>query len=283
MTLNVPYSKIVEGVQNMNCQYQISIIMPALNEGINLSKAIDDVKNAFNILGLKGEIIVVNDGSTDDTEAVVMRKMAECNCISMIRHDCPMGIGSSYWDGVKKANGELVTWIPGDGESNCFDALRYFELSEHVDIIVPFVFNPDVRSWKRNLISKLYKGIINLSFGTLLNYMNGATIYRRCVLDDIELETEGFFFQVELLIKCIKRGYLYAEVPCALNKRLSGKSRAISIKSLLSVIGAYFKMLGRVYIYRAPITPLHPFSRTAQRRTAIAQGQVLPSLNSNIA
>lgn len=257
----------------MNCQYQISVVMPALNEGINLSKAIDDIKNVFKTLGLKGEIIVVDDGSTDDTEAVIRRKMAECNYISMIRHDQPMGIGSSYWDGVKKAHGELVTWMPGDGESNCFDALRYFSLSEHIDIIVPFVINPDVRSWKRNLISKLYKGIINLSFGTLLNYMNGPTIYRKCVLDDIELETKGFFFQVELLMKSIKRGYLYAEVPCALNKRLSGKSKAISIKSLLSVIRAYFKMLGRVYIYRAPITPLHPFSRTVQRREAIARAR----------
>lgn len=270
---------IAVGVAKMNYKYQISIIMPALNEGMNLSKAIDDVKNAFTTLGLRGEIIVVNDGSTDDAEAVVMKKMAECDYISMIKHDRPMGVGSSYWDGVKKANGELITWMPGDGESNCFDALRYFGLSEHVDIIVPFVFNSDVRSWKRNLVSKLYKGIINLSFGTLLNYMNGATIYRKCVLDDIELETKGFFFQVELLIKSIKRGYLYAEVPCALSRRLSGKSKAISLKSLISVARAYFKMLGKVHIYRAPMTPLHPSSRTAQRLAAIASHNDVPQKN----
>ena len=65
----------------------------------------------------------------------------------------------------------------------------------------------------------MYKGIINLSFGMLLNYMNGAAMFRKSILRDYNLQNTGFFFQTELLIKSIKKGYLYAEVPCALKKR----------------------------------------------------------------
>ena len=66
---------------------------------------------------------------------------------------------------------------------------------EHVDIVIPFIYNRNVRSWKRRMLSKFYKGIINLSFGMLLNYMNGTVLYRKSVLQNITLKSSGFFIR----------------------------------------------------------------------------------------
>jgi len=252
---------------------KVSVIVPALNEERNIERTVDDVLSAFQKMNVSGEIIVVNDGSTDKTADVIKTLMNKYPFIRLIDHPTPQGVGASYWEAVKASRGELVTWVPGDGETYCFEILRYIPLFEDVDIIVPFVFNPDVRSIFRVFLSKTYKGIINLSFGTLLNYMNGTTLYRRCVLEDINLRSTGFFFQVELLIKSINKGYLYAEVPSALGVRVGGASKAISFKSLLAVSRGYLSLLFSYYFFSDPPKPLHPDSVSAKRRHAHPSGR----------
>jgi len=98
--------------------------------------------------------------------------------------------------------------------------------------IIPFIFNAEVRSKGRRLLSSIYRFVINTSFGLNLNYTNGTVIYRRSVLNTVKLNSFGFFYQAELLIKLIRNGYLYAEVPCSLSTRAVGSSKATTFFSL---------------------------------------------------
>src|SRR6266699_783609 len=99
-------------------------------------------------------------------------------------------------------------------------------------------------------LSRTYTRIINLSFGLRLHYYSGTVLYRKSVLDRIELRSAGFFYPAELLIKTIRAGYLYAEVPYALRSRVSGDSKAVSVKSLLAVSRAYVLTLFAVHLGR---------------------------------
>ena len=244
----------------------ISVVMPALNEEANINKTIEDLLNAFRKLKINGEIIVVNDGSTDGTKTITESFMDKYTNIRITNHQEPQGIGNAYWDGVEESNGECITWIPADGENDAFEILRYLPLMDHVDIIVPYVYNKETRSWKRRLLSKTYKAIINLSFGMILNYMNGTVIFRRSILEELDLRSGGFFFQTELLIKTIKKGYLYAEVPYGLNMRASGQSKALSMSSLYKVISGYIGMLFSVYVSGNRERSLSHDSVTLKRR-----------------
>lgn len=87
--------------------------------------------------------------------------------------------------------------LPRDAENDAYEILRYLPLMEHVDIVIPFIYNQNMRSWKRRMVFKFYKGIIKLSFGMLLNYMNGSVMYRKCALQNITLKSSGFFYQAE--------------------------------------------------------------------------------------
>ena len=124
--------------------------------------------------------------------------------VSKIKHIYPQGIGISFWDGLDNAKGDIVVMLPGDNENDPWEIFRYLGLLEHVDIIIPFIFNKETRSIFRNVLSYIYRFIINMSFGINLNYTNGTVFYRRCILSDIELRSFGFFYQAELLIKLIK-------------------------------------------------------------------------------
>lgn len=245
--------------------YQITAVMPSLNEEKNLENAVRNVADSYARLGINGEIVIVNDGSTDGTGKLAEGLKAAHPFIQVLHHDRPQGIGGSFWDGIQAARGDVVVMIPGDGENDAAEILRYLPLMDQVDMVVPYVFNRQVRSWFRRRLSNLYRGIINMTFGTTLNYMNGTVLYRKAILSDITLKARGFFYQTELLIKSIGRGYLYAEVPYALLQRAAGRSKATSLRSLRAVMGAYLSLMGEVYL--APQRAERPAegSRTAAR------------------
>lgn len=260
--------------------YKISIIMPSLNEAENIEGAIDNVVAAFRKLEISGEIIVINDGSTDRTGEIVEELFKKYSFLRMIRHDIPKGIGASYWQGIWNSRGEIVTMMPGDGENDAYEILRYLPLMEHVDIIIPFFYNKEARTPSRRLISKTYKAIINLSFGILLNYMNGTVMYRKSILAGTTLRNSGFFFQTELLIKCLKKDYLYAEVPYAIKQRASGTSKALSLKSLIKVISGYISMMITIYLLGHETEFINPESKTFQRLQTLKASNLLPQEHS---
>jgi glycosyltransferase involved in cell wall biosynthesis len=223
--------------------YKLTVVMPALNEAENIDSALTNVTASFEKLNILGEIIVINDGSRDNTQAKIEEWIKDYSYIRFIRHETPMGIGASFWDGVLASDGEIVTMMPGDAENDSYEILRYLSLMEHVDIVIPHMYNASVRARSRVLLSRIYTSVMNLSFGLTLHYYNGTALYRRSVLKGMELRNPGFFYAAELLIKSIRRGYLYAEVPSALLSRKGGKSKAVSLKSLLAITGGYLSTL----------------------------------------
>ncbi len=245
--------------------------MPALNEEENLTAAVTNVLECFRKLEIHGELIIVNDGSTDRTGEIAAGFAAEHADIRVLHHREPQGIGASFWHGVSEASGETVTMLPGDGENDAAEILRYLPLLREVDIVVPFIYNREVRSTTRRLLSIIYREIIKASFGLSLNYMNGTVMYRRSIFAGIELKNGGFFYQSELLIKTIKRGYLYAEVPCALRTRGSGDSRATSWKSLRKVMRGYLGIFRDMHFGSPPDGKIVAESATARRLEELAE------------
>lgn len=221
----------------------ISIVMSAFNEEKNLKKAYDELESSLNRLKLTYQIILINDGSTDDTKKICKQISSTKKNIRFINNSKNLGLGRSFKNSISLLKGKSTTLFPSDGENNSFEVLRFLKLMDDVDLIIPFYVNKYKRSLSRKMISLIYKNIINLSFGLSLNYTNSACIYNTGVLKKLNLKTSGFFFQTELIIKAIKSGYLYAEVPSFINKRSSGSSSAFSLKNLSDIVISYFSLL----------------------------------------
>ena len=228
---------------------KVSVIVPALDEEPNLAEAVKNIAQALDSHRIPGEIIVVDDGSTDGTPRVISRLEQKIPNLRALRHEEPLGLGRSFWDGVKIARGELVTLIPGDGENDANEILRHIPLTERYDLVVPYVANTQVRGWKRRLLSEGYRRVVNASFGTSLKYTNGTVLYRKSVLDQLDLRSSGFFYQTELLVKCLRRGCRYIEVPYALKPRASGESKALRLKSLAKLGAEYALTLAETRLF----------------------------------
>lgn len=226
----------------------LSIIIPALNEEKSILSVIDNAFSAMREFDVGGEIIVVNDGSGDFTPKLVQKKMKDSpGILKMITHEKSEGIGASFWDGVDEALGDAVVLIPGDNENDPREILRYYTLLKDVDIVVPFIFNKEVRSFSRNLLSFLYRFIVNPTFFVNFNYTNGTIIYRKSLLKEINRRRNDFFFQTDILVRLVKRGYLFAEVPSRLDQRRGGTSKATTLSSLRRITRGYLRLIKDYY------------------------------------
>ncbi len=244
----------------------LTAIMPALNEEKNIVLAIENTLKAFSDFQIDGEILVINDGSTDHTKDLVCQIMAQDPRVKKIDHETPQGIGASFWDGVAHTQREIVVMLPGDNENDPWEIFRYFELLNQVDLVIPFVFNKEVRSIFRNILSFIYRFIINTTFLVYFNYTNGTILYRRNILEELPFKSKGFFFQTDILIRLVKKGYLFAEVPYKLGLRNKGISKAVSFPSLWDVVKGYLRLVKDFYGRKSIPGSFSDNSLTAVRR-----------------
>lgn len=246
-------------------KYKITVIMPALNEEHGLSSGIEDVMAGFRTFNIPGELIVVDDGSTDSTGRIADDNMSVYSNMSVFHHKSPHGIGAAFWAGVQKAQGEIVVMIPADGENKASEILCHLPLMEEVDIVVPFVSVPEIRTWNRRLLSHLYRKIVNVTFGLPVRNVTGTVMYRKAILKDISLKSRGFFYQAELLVKTAGKGYLYKEVPYVLKKRKGGISKSTTFGSLMDIVRSYLSVMIEVYFMRKNKWTISTESKTAER------------------
>ncbi|MFH1037510.1 MAG: glycosyltransferase family 2 protein [PVC group bacterium] len=255
-------------MKSENNTLDLSIVMPALNEEANIAGAIEHTLEAFFRYGLNGEIIVVNDGSTDETARIAEEIAARegGSRIRMIHHRTPQGLGAAFRDGLAEAEGEAVAFMPGDDENDPGEIVRYYGLLGQVDMVVPFVYNKDVRPKLRNLISTVFRMIVNITFGVNFNYTNGTVLYRRAILASSPNRSSGFFFQTENVVRAVWSGYLFAEVPYRLAVRSGGESKAISLRSLRQVMGDYLALVKEIYFSPAKKAGRKPAPGTVSDR-----------------
>ncbi|HPG29444.1 MAG TPA: D-glycero-beta-D-manno-heptose 1-phosphate adenylyltransferase [bacterium] len=250
--------KLVEGksttsiINKLESKCSISIVIPALNEESNLEYSASGLIKTLESHKIKWELILIDDGSSDKTYSIMENlKNKFPERIKLIRHKINMGLGYSIREGVKHSNFEAFTWFPADGENDPEELIKYIFMLNYVDIIIPFAVNTGVRSIFRRALSSLYLIIINITFGTMFNYTNGNIIYKKKILDRLELNSDSFFFQTETLIKAVRlnSGVLFAEVPIELKERKGGTTKALKFKNFVKVCVDYIKLIFNIHIF----------------------------------
>jgi len=229
----------------------VSVLMPCLNEEGNIEATIKSVLGAFDLLAsdsLSGEVIVVDDGSQDDTLKIATAKSKEDSRISVKSHERNQGIGAAFWTGFDHSRGDAVCLVPGDGQIDPVEILRYHRLIEQVDFVVPFSINGQTRTRFRRILSWTYRKIVNMTFGTEFHYTNGAVLYKARMLKELARvrRDPGFFFQTDLLVRAVKAQYLYAEVPFRVDVRRTGRSTALSWRSFRVVCKGYLTLFAEL-------------------------------------
>ena len=226
----------------------LSIIVPAKNEEVEIANTIHGAFKSLAKFGLSGEVIAVNDGSTDQTETILVNLQKNYPSLRVITHSESQGLGAAFLSGIQSAKMDYAFLLPGDNENDPESVMVHVQDLNQEDVLVTYVENPEERSAFRQKLSRSYTHIINLAFGHKLKYFNGTSLYKVSVIKKINLESRGFFFTAEILLKLLRGDAKYKEVPIRLTSVKQTKSQALSWKSLKEVIKGFSRMLYWQYV-----------------------------------
>jgi dolichol-phosphate mannosyltransferase len=215
----------------------LSVVIPAYNEATNIVQTLDHVHRALADLDVDAEILVVDDGSTDGTGTLVLQVADRVPSVRLLRHASNRGFGAAYRTGVDLASRAHIVMVHGD---NAWSAETLHELFGHVgtaDIVVGYTRRMwHSRTLVRTALSKTFTWLVNGITGNRLRYYNGLQIHRADVLKALSIESHGFGFQAEVLVKALRQTSTYLEIPMDLTERRGGESKAFNVRNAVDVV-----------------------------------------------
>lgn len=209
-----------------------SVVMPARNETENVSVTIPELVMALDRAGVRHEIVVINDGSTDGTAAALQRLMTRFPSVRMVENPAPNGFGLAVRRGLLEFRGDAVVIVMADGSDRPDDVIAFHKkLREGHDCVFGSRFIPGATVVDypphKLILNRLANTFIRLLFGLRYNDVTNAfKCYSRPAIAGMQpLMANHFNLTVEMPLKAIIRGYRYAVVPTAWHNREVGVSK----------------------------------------------------------
>ncbi len=224
---------------------KLSIIIPVFNEERTIKELINRVLRVPLPYKIEKEIIVVNDGSTDNTYKILQEFTDN---IKLIAHEENRGKGTAIRAGIKESTGDLVIIQDADLEYNP---------SDYGTLLAPIVnkkskvvygtrlSNYPLKLWGENktvmpihlIANKFLTFLTNLIYGSKLTDMETCyKLFTRTLLEKLNLKSEKFDFEPEVTAKILKLNIKIAEVPITVNPRTYKEGKKIGFKDGIAAI-----------------------------------------------
>lgn len=214
----------------------LSVVVPAYNEEENILGTLENVTTALEPLGIRHEILVIDDGSTDRTAALIEQHGLRFPGVRLLRNGTNRGFGWTYSRGVEEATLAQIVMVHGDNAWGSATLREFFGHVGEADIIVGYTRDMwRSRSITRTVLSKIFTRLVSLASGCRLRYYNGLQIHPAPVLKSLRIESAGYGFQAEVLVKSLRITHSYIEVPMDLTERTKGESKAFRWKNVVDV------------------------------------------------
>ncbi len=218
-------------------------VIPTLDEGPTIEKAVSGVLDAG------ADVLVVDDGSTDDTRDIVRRIAAARPGVHLLERGRKMGLGTAYRDGFAwglERGYDALGEMDGDLSHNPADVPHLMAGIRMADLAIGsrYVVGGGVEDWplSRRVLSRGGNAYVRIWTGVgVRDATAGFRLYRREVLEAIELDTvrsDGYAFQIEMALRTWWAGFDILEVPITFTERREGASkmsRAIVAEALWRV------------------------------------------------
>ena len=214
----------------------LSVFFPAYNDGESISKL---VKRTFQILPQLTsdyEVIVVNDGSRDNT-ASILEGLASNYAphLRVITHETNRGYGAALRSGFAACTKDAVFYTDGDGQYDVGELEKLWKkLRPGVDVVNGYKLNR-ADGWVRRLIGNTYNWIVKRLFGISIRDVDcDFRLIRRNALNGIQLHSDSGSICVELIKKIQNRTSRFEEVGVLHYPRAHGQSQFFRLRSLIA-------------------------------------------------
>ena len=223
-------------------QYSVSLVVPVYNEEAIIAETIGIFNQELSRLCRDYEIIIVDDGSTDETAPILRRLAAENSRLRIFSNTANTGSGASLWKGLQHAAKDLLVSNFADRPFALTDLERVLQSADLnvTDFIVVARKDRSANTGFRKLTSLMNLWLISALFRTNISDFQFVQIYKRGILKDIEIRSKETFVPPELMIKLLSKGFKCREVVCAFHKRPGGHSKCGQPRKILRSIKEIF-------------------------------------------
>ena len=215
---------------------EVSVLVPARDEAENLPELVRQAREALLALPYACELVIVNDGSQDDSTEVLRRLADQHPFVRVVTHRAPHGIADALRSAAAAARGRVLVFWPADLQYRPADlpGLVAPILAGEADIVT----GAKQGAYDKRFVSWVYNGLCRWLFGIRVTDLNSVKAYRREVMATVPPRPDWHRFMV---VVAAAEGYRLAERPVPLYPRRAGKSKfglgriPIGVLDLLSV------------------------------------------------
>jgi glycosyltransferase involved in cell wall biosynthesis len=199
---------------------KVSVIVPVCNEANHLNDCITKLERALQKLSVDFEIIISEDGSVDGTDKIAADWARKDSAVKHLHSNARLGRGRAVQRGFEVCEGSIVVYTDVDLSTD----LRYLgDLVKAIDSGADIVTGSRLskgsivtRSFSRELMSRFYNGMVRVVFKSPVHdYQCGFKAFRKETVSALlnEVNEKHWFWDTELLIRAVRKGYSVAEIP----------------------------------------------------------------------
>ena len=233
---------------------ELSLFFPCHNEAENLEGLVADALAALPALATTYEVILVDDGSRDDTAGVAERLVQRHGgVVRLVRHDVNRGYGGALRSGFAAARYSHLAYTDGDRQFRVADLARLVERAQETRS--PVVIGYRLRRADpplRLLYATLYRIANRIWFGLRVRDVDcAAKLFRRDVLQNISVHSDGAFFSAELLIRLQLAGVNALEVGVPHYPRTAGSPTGARLSVIARAVRDFWSLRIGLWVNRS--------------------------------
>jgi glycosyltransferase involved in cell wall biosynthesis len=226
---------------------QLSVFFPAYNEEANIKNTVVKARAILEKVAGEWEIIVIDDGSRDNTGEIVRKIISKDKRISLITHTPNRGYGAALKSGFYNAKYPWIAFTDADGQFDFAEIVKLIEKQKetNADLVIGYYLKRQVPFYRILGSKLLWEMAVFLLFGLKVKDIDcGFKLINKKVIDKIpRLEAErGPFISSELLINAKQAGFKIEEIGVHHYPRVAGKSTGASLKVIFSGLSDLIKL-----------------------------------------
>jgi len=213
----------------------ISVVLPAYNEAENIEPMVTEAVPALEANAADWEIIVVDDGSADETAAVTRRISEREPRVRLVQHAVNQGFGSAVLTGFTSAEKDWIFYTDADRQFVLAELERFVPHMESADLIAGYRA-PRRDPFLRVFYGKGWSALCALLFGyTVRDVDCGFKLLRREIVHDLapKIQSRGATFSIEWLVRAKRAGYRFVELPVSHRPRVAGSQTGANMRVIV--------------------------------------------------
>jgi len=215
----------------------ISAFFPCYNDAGSIALVVQDAYKILKGISKDFEIIVVDDGSGDESREILERLKNKIQQLKLVFHKKNKGYGGALRSGFKTASKEYIFYTDGDGQ---YDPSEISKLVERLENDVEVVQGYKIKrsdQWYRLIIGRLYHYSTKIMFGLRIKDVDcDFRLIKKKAIDSIDLENNSGVICVELVKKLQDKGFKFVEVGVHHYPRLHGHSQFFNYRRILKTM-----------------------------------------------